>query len=75
MALTKEQWETFDKALSGTWGSIEMLIDGYSVRFIVECCKKKGMSYTYCILVYVKSSEDDGKFMFKGKCIEIYNYD
>ena len=68
--MTKEQWEKFLIELSTKFGSVEMVIDTYRVKFYVEPCKKKAIDYTYAIMTYVESAEDNGQFMFKGKWLD-----
>lgn len=64
--MTKEQWDEFEKSLSGRGGSIKMVIDTYQVYFEIQCYKKQGLTYKYCIQTFIKNEETKGVYAFKG---------
>jgi hypothetical protein len=39
--LTKEQWKEIEKKLSGRFGSVELMIDGYKVALQIEQLKRR----------------------------------
>jgi hypothetical protein len=51
--ITKEQWDGIELMLSGSFGMVELLIDGYKVTLQIERVK----SLKYTIMTYV-----DGQF-------------
>ncbi|MFZ6747447.1 hypothetical protein [Undibacterium sp. Ren11W] len=58
MSITKEQWTQVETELSGSWGHVEMLIDGFKVNLHVE--RVKLLKYT--IMTYV-NGQFCGKWM------------
>lgn len=64
MPITKEQWEQVEAELTGSWGHVEMLIDGYKINLKIERVK----SLKFTIMTYV-NGEWCGKWMI-GKSEE-----
>lgn len=58
MTITKEQWEQVETELSGSWGHVEMMIDGFKVNLRVERVK----TFKYTIMTYV-NGQWCGKWM------------
>lgn len=58
MPITKEQWTQVETELSGSWGRVEMLIDGFKVSLRIERVK----SLRYTIMTYV-NGQWRGKWM------------
>ncbi|MDO8180177.1 MAG: hypothetical protein Q7T62_18165 [Undibacterium sp.] len=72
MPITKEQWTQVETELSGSWGHVEMLIDGFKVTLQIERIK----SLKYTIVTYVngqwcgkwtREDSDEGKRFFCPK--------
>lgn len=55
--LTKEQWDEIEKQLSGTFGYVKLMVDGYNVSLSIEPIKKLRLA----ICIYV-----NGFINFKG---------
>ena len=58
MPITKEQWEQVEVELSGSWGHVEIMGDGFKVSLRIE--RVKTLSYT--IMTYV-NGEFCGKWI------------
>ncbi len=49
MMPTKEEWKQIENRLSGAYGSVILLVDGYEIRLNVERIK----SLKYAIIIYI----------------------
>lgn len=47
MAVTKEQWAEIEKQLSGLWGRVKLMCDGYEIYAAVEQYKMKMVVTVY----------------------------